>query len=64
MFVVLGGVGRFGAGFVDEGVPPAISDSTTKPTAKASAKADNANYQKQSQARNSQQSLNQSQVLH
>lgn len=58
MFVVLGGVGRFGAGFVDEGVPPAISNPTAKPTAKASAKATNANYQKPPQANNSQQPLN------
>lgn len=64
MFVVGDGFGRFGAGFGSEGVPPAIPNPSIKPTAKASAKADNANYQKQSQARNSQQSLNQSQVLH
>lgn len=58
MFVVLGGVGRFGAGFVDEGVPPAIPNPMTKPIAKASTKADIAHYQKQSQAHNSQQLLN------
>ena len=50
--------------FSGEGVPPTISNPTTKPTAKASAKAANAYYQKQPQAHNSQQPLNQSQVLH
>lgn len=58
MFVVGDSFGRFGAGFGSEGVPPAIPNPTTKSTAKASAKATNANYQKQSQAHNSQQSLN------
>lgn len=56
--------GRFGAGFVGEGVPPNTSNPSAKPTAKASAKATNAYYQKQPQAHNSQQPLNQSQVLH
>ena len=64
MFVVGDSFGRFGAGFVDEGVPPTISNPTTKPTAKASAKLANAHYQKQPQDHNSQQSPNQSQVLH
>lgn len=64
MFVVGDSFGRFGAGFVDEGVPPTTSSPTTKPTAKASAKATNANYQKQPQANNIQQLPNQSQVLH
>lgn len=58
MFVVGGGVSRFGAGFGSEGVPPNTSNPTTKPTAKASAKADNAYHQKQPQAYNSRQSLN------
>lgn len=64
MFVVGDSFGRFGAGFRSEGVLPNTSNPTTKPTTKASAKATNAHYQKQSQANNSQQSLNQSQVLH
>lgn len=55
MFVVGGGVSRFGAGFGSEGVPPDYSNPTAKPTAKASAKADNANHQKQSQNHNIQQ---------
>ena len=58
MFVVLGGVSRFGAGFESEGVPPNTSNPTTKPTAKASAKATNTHYQKQPQAHNSQQLSN------
>ena len=64
MFVVDNGVGRFGAGFVEESVPPDTSSPTAKPTAKASAKLINAHYQKQPQDHNSQQSLNQSQILH
>lgn len=58
MFVVVGGAGRFGAGFGSEGVPPNTSNPTAKPTAKASAKAANAYHQKQPQAYNSQQLLN------
>ena len=50
--------------FGGECVPPTISNPTTKPTAKASAKADNAHHQKQTQDHNSQQQPNQSQVLH
>ena len=57
-------VGRFGAGFVKEGVPPDTSSPTAKPTAKASAEPANAYYQKQPQAHNSQQLSNQSQILH
>ena len=57
-------IGRFGAGFVKEGVPPDTSNPTAKPTAKASAEPINAHYQKQPQAHNSQQSSNQSQFLH
>lgn len=59
MFVVGDSFGRFGAGFGSEGVPPNTSNPTTKPTAKASVKATNAHYQKQPQAHNSQQPLNQ-----
>lgn len=44
--------------FGGEGVPPACSNPTTKPTAKASAKTVNAYYQKQPQAHNSQQPPN------
>ena len=58
MFVVGDSFGRFGAGFGSEGVPPNTSNPTTKPTAKASAETANAYHQKQSQAHNSQQSLN------
>ena len=57
-------VGRFGARFVDEGVPPDTSNPTAKPTAKASAKPINAHHQKQPQDHNSQQPPNQSQFLH
>lgn len=46
MFIVVRDVSRFKAGFVKEGVPPDYSNPTTKPTAKASAKADNTYYQK------------------
>ena len=45
-----GGVSRFGAGFVSEGVPPNTSNPSTKPTAKASAKADNIKHQEHPQA--------------
>ena len=38
-------VGRFGAGFVKEGVPPDTSNPTAKPTAKVSAKTANAQQQ-------------------
>ena len=50
--------------FEGEGVPPAISNPSTKPTAKASAKPINAHHQKQPQDHNSQQPPNQSQILH
>ena len=58
MFVVGDSFGRFGTGFGSEGVPPTTSNPMTKPTAKASAKATNVHYQKQSQDHNSQQLSN------
>lgn len=50
--------------FGGEGVPPVMSNPTTKSTAKASTKPINAHYQKQLQDHNSQQPPNQSQLLH
>ena len=46
MFIVEIVLVGLGLDFGGEGVPPATSSSSTKLTAKASAKADNAYYQK------------------